>query len=104
MNIWKVCAGLSMALGIMVGPALGAGNAEKGKELYMVTCTACHNADPAQPGAIGPAVKGSSQALLAARILKGAYPAGYKPKRRTRIMPPYEHLKDNIADIAAFLK
>lgn len=84
--------------------ALAAGDAAKGKQAYMANCIACHNMDPGKPGAIGPELKGSSKALLTARVLSGAYPKGYKPKRPTKMMPPMPHLKGNIDDLAAFLK
>ncbi len=89
---------------LAAGAALAAGNAAKGKEVYMITCIACHNLEPAQDGPIGPAIKGASRALLEARVMKAAYPAGYKPKRATKIMPPYPHLAPNLDDLAAFLK
>src|SRR5207249_2798713 len=62
--------------------------AERGRQVYLAQCTQCHNADPAQDGAVGPAVKGASRELLEARILRGSYPPGYKPKRPTNVMPP----------------
>jgi mono/diheme cytochrome c family protein len=84
--------------------ALAAGDAAKGKQLYIANCSACHNLDPSKPGAIGPEIKGSSLALLTTRVLAGTYPKGYKPKRNTKLMVPLPHLKPNLADIAAFLK
>lgn len=84
--------------------ALAAGDAAKGKQVYTINCIACHNMDPGKAGAIGPAIKGSSQALIMARVLSATYPKGYKPKRATKMMPPMPHLKANIADLAAFLK
>lgn len=84
--------------------AFAAGDAAKGKQVFMANCMACHNIDPAKDGAIGPAIKGTSTALLEKRLLAGAYPAGYKPKRDTKMMPPMPHLKGSIPDLAAFLK
>ncbi len=95
---------LAMALIAAGHPALAAGDAAKGKQVYTVNCIACHNMNPAKDGAIGPALKGSSKALLMARVISGNYPKGYKPKRPTKMMPPMPHLKANIADLAAFLK
>ena len=94
---------LAMALPLFAPVASAAGDAAKGKQVYMTTCIVCHNSDPSKDGALGPALKGSSQALIEARVMKAAYPPGYKPKRSTVIMPPYPHLKANIADLAAFL-
>lgn len=81
-----------------------AGDAEKGKQVYLLNCTACHNMNPAKDGALGPAVKGASPELLEFRLTKAGYPKGYKPKRPTKMMPPMPHLKGNIDDLAKFLK
>lgn len=75
----------------------------RGRVAYLGTCIACHNQDPALDGAIGPAIAGSSQELLLAKIVKGEYPAGYKPKRDTKVMPPQPQLEAAVADLAAFL-
>ena len=60
--------------------------------------------DPAQPGAIGPDVKGSSEELLRAKVLSGAYPPGYKPKRPTQVMQPIPQLANDIPNLAAYLR
>lgn len=83
----------------------GEGDANRGRQIYLAQCAAaCHASDPSTDGAIGPAVKGSSRALLEARILRGEYPPGYTPKRKSSIMPPQPHLEGGISDLAAFLK
>jgi len=84
--------------------AEGPGNASKGRALYATACTACHNVDPALPGAVGPEVRGASRELLEARLLRGAYPEGYAPKRDTALMPPMPQLEGGIDDLAAFLR
>ena len=97
------------ALSLLAAPLLAAGDAAKGKGVYMANCIACHNPDPTKDGALGPAIKGSSKALIEARVLNGSikydqsYPKGYKPKRDTRFMVPLPHLKPSLDDIAAFL-
>jgi hypothetical protein len=53
---------------------------------------------------IGPAIAGASFELLEAKLLRGAYPPGYSPKRNTKTMPPLPHLADHIADLAAYLQ
>jgi mono/diheme cytochrome c family protein len=78
--------------------------AARGRQVYLAQCTACHATDPAQGGPLGPAVKGSSQALLEARILRGGYPPGYRPKRPTSVMQPMPQLASQIADLAAYLR
>jgi mono/diheme cytochrome c family protein len=78
--------------------------AERGRQVYVAQCTACHATDPAQNGPLGPAVKGASRELLEARILHGAYPPGYTPKRTSAIMQPLPHLAGSLDDLAAFLR
>ena len=78
--------------------------AERGRTVYNSQCTACHAFDPAQPGAVGPEVKGASRDLLEAKIVRGAYPPGYKPKRPTSVMPPQPQVAGDIPALAAYLK
>ncbi|MBI4638284.1 MAG: cytochrome C [Candidatus Rokubacteria bacterium] len=69
----------------------------------MAQCTACHAIDPAKDGPLGPAVKGSSRALLEAKVLRGSYPPGYAPKRNTAVMSPQPQLTPSVPDLEAFL-
>jgi mono/diheme cytochrome c family protein len=78
--------------------------AERGRTVYNGQCTACHNFDPSQPGAVGPEIKGSSRELLEAKVVKGSYPPGYKPKRSTSVMPPQPQVAGDIAALAAYLR
>ena len=78
--------------------------AERGRQVYQAQCIACHNSDPAQPGAVGPAVKGPSEELLRAKVLQGAYPPGYTPKRPTKVMQPMPQLANEIPALAAYLR
>ena len=82
----------------------GDGDASRGKQIYLAYCTACHNSDPAKNGPIGPAIKGSSRALLEVRVLRAGYPPGYTPKRATSLMPAQPDLAPKIPDLAAFLR
>lgn len=82
------------------------GSAERvarGKAVYMANCIACHSTDPKSAGALGPDVAGSSRELLEARILRAEYPAGYTPKRSTKVMVAIPTLKDEIDALFAFL-
>ena len=81
-----------------------AGSAEKGKQVWLGQCIACHNPDPTKDGPIGPAVKGASRALVEARVVRGEYPSGYTPKRPTKVMPPRPDLAPSVADLAAYLQ
>jgi len=84
-------------------PASPAELAKRGRSIYMSNCIACHGQDPAQDGALGPAVTGSSRALLEARVLRGEYPEGYAPKRESRVMIPLPHLEGELDALTAFL-
>jgi hypothetical protein len=77
--------------------------AERGAVIYRTNCIACHNANPNLPGSLGPAIAGSPRDLVAARVLHGAYPVGYVPKRHTHIMRPLPWLGPHIGDLTAFL-
>ncbi|MDP3940080.1 MAG: cytochrome c [Deltaproteobacteria bacterium] len=77
--------------------------ADRGRRVYKVNCTVCHNADPSLPGAVGPAIKGSSPELVEARVLRAEYPPGYTPQRDSKLMPAQPHLAKDIDALAAFL-
>ena len=96
---------LLLAVGVGLAACAGDGSpAGRGRQVYLAQCTACHNSDPSKNGPLGPAVKGSSRELLEARVLRAAYPPGYKPKRGTAIMQPMPQLASALDDLAAFLK
>ena len=42
--------------------------------------------------------------VVEARVLRGEYPPGYKPKRPTKVMPPRPDLAPSIPDLAAYLQ
>jgi mono/diheme cytochrome c family protein len=79
-------------------------SAQRGRQVYLANCTACHNQNPSLPGALGPELKGASRELLEARVIRGQYPPGYTPKRSTSIMPPQPALATDIPALADFLK
>jgi mono/diheme cytochrome c family protein len=78
--------------------------AQRGEQFYRNVCTTCHGIEPDQDGVIGPAIAGASLELIEAKVLRGVYPPGYQPKRNTKTMPPLPHLKQHVADLAAFLQ
>jgi mono/diheme cytochrome c family protein len=78
--------------------------AERGRLVYTAQCTACHAFDPSQPGAVGPEINGSTRELLEAKVLRGSYPPGYRPKRSTAVMPPQPQLAGDIDALAAYLR
>lgn len=76
---------------------------KRGRAVYLANCVACHNNDPSRDGPIGPAIRGASKDLLDARVLSTAYPANYRPKRPTKIMPQFPFLKEEIPNLTAYL-
>jgi mono/diheme cytochrome c family protein len=100
-----VVAALAAALAACSGGSSGLSpEAERGRQVYLAQCTACHSSDPGQNGPLGPAVRGSSRDLLEARILRGTYPPGYTPKRPSAVMQPMPQLQGSIDDLAAYLR
>jgi mono/diheme cytochrome c family protein len=97
---------LAVLAALVSGCSQGPGDplVERGRQVYQAQCTQCHNPDPSQAGAVGPPLKGSSRELLEARVLRGAYPPGYTPKRPTAVMPPQPGLAQDVPALAAFLK
>ena len=96
-----------MALTVAVGGCSEGGLspvAERGRQVYLGNCVACHNTDPAQPGPVGPPIKGSPRELLEAKVLHGTYPPGYTPKRPTKVMVPIPAVAPEIAALAEYLR
>ena len=111
MRAWlSLAAACSAGLGCFAcsqgsnGDASQAGASQRGQKIYQNVCIACHNADPTQPGSLGPPLAGASQVLLEAKLLRGEYPPGYTPARPGQTMPRFEYLKDHIGDLAAYLQ
>jgi mono/diheme cytochrome c family protein len=76
---------------------------DAGRRTYNANCIACHAMDPTKDGALGPAIAGASPELIEARVIRGEYPEGYKPKRETKVMIALPHLKDKLPELAAYL-
>ena len=75
----------------------------RGRYLYRMFCLTCHS-DPTQADVGGPDIAGSSLELLRAKVLRNEYPAGYTPKRATKLMAAPMALTDaQIVDLAAYL-
>ena len=105
---WRACALVAAAVtgsascGRGDEPSLSAA-AQRGRATYMNVCVACHNANPALDGALGPNLVGATRELIEWRVVRGAYPPGYRPKRASNAMPAFPHLADKIDDLAAFV-
>ncbi len=76
---------------------------KRGKVIYETQCTACHARNPAVDGPVGPALAGSSLALLEAKVIRNEYPPGYTPKRESAAMVALPHLEPEIPALHAFL-
>lgn len=85
-------------------PGPGGAARERGRQVYLSQCTSCHAIDPAQPGAVGPEIKGSSRELLEAKVLRGTYPPGHTPRRPTAAMPPQTQVAGDIPALAEYLR
>jgi mono/diheme cytochrome c family protein len=77
--------------------------ARRGRDVYTSVCIACHNPNPTLEGSLGPAIAGSSRELIEWRVVRGAYPAGYTPKRDSHAMPAFPHLADQVDTLHAYL-
>jgi mono/diheme cytochrome c family protein len=86
------------------GERAGSPLAERGRQVYLGQCTSCHATDPAQPGPVGPPLKGTSREVLEAKTLRGGYPPGYQPRRKTAIMPPQSQVAGELDALAEYLK
>lgn len=103
---------LPLLAGWLAGAALGCSGgdstqlseaAQRGRGVYMNVCIACHNADPARDGMIGPNLVGATRELIEWRVVKGIYPPGYTPKRSTSAMPALPYLAADVDDLYAFV-
>ena len=76
----------------------------QGRKVYTSNCTACHNMDPNKKGSLGPAIAGSSEALVEARVVHGTYPPGYTPKSDSRLMVAMPYLAKEVKALTAYLQ
>ena len=103
MRIPAVVSIALVGLSVACQPSTDESPVELGRRAYVANCTACHNPDPTKEGTIGPAVAGSSLALVEARVLRAEYPPGHTPKRPSALMPAQPYLKKDVPDLAAYL-
>ncbi len=99
-----VAAGIAAATAVVgCGPPRTLTPAQRGEAIYRTNCASCHNRDPNLPGALGPAIAGAPRALIEARVMHAAYPAGYHPRRQTHLMRALPWLAPHIDDLTAYL-
>ena len=83
-------------------------NIEKGKRIWLTTCTQCHNRDPNIKGSIGPETVDAPIEVMTSKVMTGKYPeplpAGFVPKRKTKAMRPLPQFKNDIASIHAYVQ
>ena len=77
--------------------------AQSGQALYKTKCASCHNLNPTKPGSIGPDIAGSSLELVRLKTQNRTYPANYKPKRKTRVMPIIKLSETQIKNIHEYI-
>jgi mono/diheme cytochrome c family protein len=116
-RVIPIAAFVLLVLGVVGSAFMGGGPpahgepteplARRGMEIYRKVCQQCHNPDPRVDGTGGtvpsPAIADASLELVEGRVLRGEYPAGYKPKRDTKLMPPRTELAAEIPALHAFL-
>lgn len=80
----------------------------KGKRLYLSNCIQCHNKDPNLKGSLGPEMVDAPLEVMTAKVMTGVYPeklpAGFVPKRKTKVMRKIPHLKNDIPAIYAWVQ
>lgn len=81
---------------------------DKGRRLYLSNCIQCHNKDPNVRGSIGPEMVDAPLDVMTAKVMTGKYPealpAGFVPKRKTKLMRPIPKLKNDIPAIHAYVQ
>lgn len=95
---------LAIVIAIVLFLQLKPANAQDGKTIYQSKCIRCHNADPSKKGSIGPDIADASLELITVRTQKRGYPAGYTPKRKTKIMPVIKLTEVELKALHGYIK
>ena len=77
---------------------------EEGRRIYLGSCVRCHNINPSKPGIIGPDLLTTPLEVFRTKVPKGTYPDGYKPKRRTKVMPKFPSLADKVDFVYQYIQ
>lgn len=79
-------------------------NELRGQQIYRHNCLSCHHPNPIETGTIGPDLDGASFELIYKRVTSLEYPNGYKPKRKTELMPEFKQLSmEEIQDLYDYI-
>jgi mono/diheme cytochrome c family protein len=81
---------------------------DKGKRLYLSNCIQCHNKDPNLKGSLGPELVDAPLEIVYAKVMTGVYPAklpaGFVPKRSSKVMRKIPKLEKDIPAIHAWIQ
>ncbi len=81
---------------------------EKGHQIYLSQCIACHNKDPNVKGAIGPELVDAPVDLMKIKVVTGRYPEvlpdGFVPKRKTKLMKKFPQFEADVPSIHAWIQ
>jgi mono/diheme cytochrome c family protein len=90
------------------GAIEGESDLDTGKRIWMTTCTQCHNRDPNIKGAVGPETVDAPLEVMYAKVMTGRYPenlpAGFVPKRSTKLMRKFPQYEKEIPKIWAYVQ
>lgn len=80
----------------------------RGRQLYLSNCTSCHNRDPNVKGPIGPELVDAPLSVMTSKVMTGVYPAalpaGFVPKRKTKLMRKIPKLEKEIPSIHLWIQ
>lgn len=78
--------------------------ANDGRRIYESTCIRCHNHNPHRAGSLGPDLYTTPLSVFKTKVPRGHYPAGYSPKRKTRMMPKFPSLENKVDSIYNYIR
>jgi mono/diheme cytochrome c family protein len=75
-----------------------------GKSIYMQNCIKCHGANPNYAGSLGPDLVSTPRDVLKSKVVDGTYPEDYEPKRKSKLMPKFPQLSENIEALHLYIQ
>lgn len=80
---------------------------DKGRRAYLSVCIQCHNKDPNLKGSMGPELIDAPLTVMQHKVKTGRYPevlpAGFVPKRKTKLMRPLPNFVKDVPVIYAWI-